>query len=529
MRAFPGFLAAMVAAASCSKARPLQGPLGRPVSWQEEIAPLFAADCSSCHSGALASAGYRTTSYLETLGPDTAPVAVAGDPDSLLLRTIDPAQADAVHAPVSDAYGTVRAWVVDGRLSLFRSSVHEGGILNPNDEQFHGKLLRARSFDFGLCQKCHGTDFSGGVAGVSCLQCHTAQGGPTSCDTCHGQPPDTGAHKAHALGAVGRKLDCGECHVKPAAFDDPGHLTTSDGKAKDKATIAFGAQAGLAGPGRSGAPSFNGATCSNIYCHGGAFADAKASGTQPAWNGGSAACGSCHGLPPSSHDASSTSCSACHHFVAPPGGKPINTALHVDGLVQLGDGTGTCSACHGSAQSAAPPRDLSGNTSPSALGVGAHQAHLFGTHDLSAPIACSACHEVPAVVHSPGHIDHPLPATVTFSGLAIADGAKPTWDRGSPSPSCSATYCHGGGTRLAADTAFKLRTPVWTLGRSQAFCGSCHGLPPDDFVHIGKIFPNDCAGCHASTVAPNGAILVSGPPGARTSTHINGVIDVVTP
>lgn len=364
MRALQLLMVAVVVS-SCSKERPLQGDLGQPVSWQEEIAPLLAANCTSCHSGATASAGYRTTSYLEALGSQDAPVAVAGDPGSLLLRTIDPAQADAVHAPVSGAYGRVRAWVVDGRLSLFRSGVHEGGILNPHDPQFHRNVLRDARWNFAACQKCHGADLSGGIAGVSCNQCHALQVG--------------------------------------------------------------------------------------------------------------------------------------------------------------GDGNPTCSTCHGSAQSAAPPRGLTGKTSPSARGVGAHQAHVFGKTDISAPIACTACHQVPTDVGSPGHLDHPLPATVTFSGLALADGATPSWDPNTAS--CSNSYCHGGGAKLAADTAFKLRKPVWTLETSQAFCGSCHGLPPSTAAHTGITFP-DCARCHATTVVPTGGIIVSGPPGARTSTHINGVIDV---
>jgi hypothetical protein len=50
-------------------------------------------------------------------------------------------------------------------------------------------------------------------------------------------------------------------------------------------------------------------------------------------------------------------------------------------------------------------------------------------------------------------------------------------------------------------------------------------LPPGDGAHVGITSP-DCARCHPSTVTANGAIIVSGPPGARTSTHINGVIDV---
>jgi predicted CxxxxCH...CXXCH cytochrome family protein len=354
-----------LAAFACSKARPLQGPLGEPVSWEEEVAPLFAADCNSCHSGATAQAGYRTTSYLEALGPTAAPLAVAGDPNSLLLRIIDPARADAVHVKPSAAFVTARAWVVEGRLSLFRSGVHEGGILNPNDAAFHANLLRAANYNFGLCQDCHGADLAGGTAAVSCQECHS---------------------------------------------------------------------------------------------------------------------------------------------------------------LQVAAGTPTCAVCHGSALSPAPPRDLAGNTSPSAIGVGAHQAHLFGRTEISAPIACGACHQVPATVKSPGHLDHLLPATIIFSGLAIADGAKPAWDH--DTASCANSYCHGGGAKLAADTAFKLRTPVWTGGTSQAFCGSCHGVPPSTPVHATVTFP-DCARCHAGTVDANGGIIVAGAAGARTSNHINGVVDVI--
>jgi predicted CxxxxCH...CXXCH cytochrome family protein len=366
MHVLQRFFAVTLAAASCSKARPLQGDLGQPVSWQEDIAPLLATNCSSCHSGAQASAGYRTTSYLEALGSTASPVAVAGDPRSKLLTTIDPAHADAVHAPVSATYDKVRAWVVDGRLSLFRSGVHESGILNPNDEEFHSNLVRAAGWNFATCQKCHGDDLSGGKAGVSCNQCHGLQVGS--------------------------------------------------------------------------------------------------------------------------------------------------------------DGASICTSCHGSAQSAAPPRDLSGNTSQSARGVGAHQAHVLGKTVISAPIACSACHQVPAEIGSPGHLDHLRPASVAFSGLAVADGATPTWN----GASCSTSYCHGGGAKLANDTAFKQRTPVWTLGTSQAFCGSCHGVPPGNATHAGIKFP-DCARCHPTTVNTSGGIIVSGSPGAITSTHINGVIDVVAP
>jgi len=353
-----------VAVCACSEARPLQGELANPVSWKEEIAPLFTANCNSCHSGAAPAGGYRTTSYAEVLGPYDTPVAVAGDATSKLLRTIDPAQADAVHKPVSEAaYSQTHAWVVDGQLSYFRSATHEGGILNPHDGEFHSNLVRAAGWNFSECQHCHGDDLAGGKVAVSCQGCHVLQ--------------------------------------------------------------------------------------------------------------------------------------------VPAGGVP------------------TCASCHGSPQSPAPPRDLTGNTNASARGVGAHQAHLVGKTLIASPVACGTCHVVPAKVDSPGHLDHPRPATVTFSNLALGDGAKPSWN----GATCSNVYCHGGGTKLASDPAALLRAPAWTAGTSQAFCGSCHGAPPGDSVHANVTYPN-CSGCHPRTVTPQGGIVISGTGDTRTSAHINGQIDV---
>jgi len=86
-------------------------------------------------------------------------------------------------------------------------------------------------------------------------------------------------------------------------------------------------------------------------------------------------------------------------------------------------------------------------------------------------------------------------------------------------------YCHGNGADLSNDTKFQLRTPVWTGGTSQAFCGSCHGLPPSP-GHPPATFPN-CSGCHPRTVNAQGGIITSTDAnGARTSFHINGVVDV---
>jgi predicted CxxxxCH...CXXCH cytochrome family protein len=526
--------AGLVSLLGCTQARTLEGEARR-TSWVEDVGPLLAANCASCHSGSGAFAGYRTTSYLEALGPKGAPVAVSGDRFSKLILTFDPPNATSPHrdfAKVAANRDLLYSWVVDSNLSYTSVGPHAGGILNPNDaREFHGALLSDHSWDLAYCAKCHAADFTGGASKVACTSCHTAGNTQAnSCTTCHGNPPANGSHVAHLSGKNGLKLACSSCHIQPGTWSDPDHLGT-------KAVVKFGDLAAQAGTGRTGAPAFDGVSCSNVYCHGGAFADAKATSPKPAWGGAATgACGSCHGLPPASHAPTSTDCSQCHWLTVAKDKTFINAALHINGKVEVGDGTGSCTACHGSGTNPAPPRDTKGNTDPSFVSVGAHQAHLSGEHGISGAIACSACHLVPTAVGSPGHVDHDPPATLKFSGLAVADGATPSWNH--DTASCSATYCHGGGTKLGTDTTSPSatnRTPKWTGGSAQIFCGSCHGIPPANASHPLKagnvpMQLSDCYTCHASTVDKLGNLIVTGPPGARVSTHINGVVDVsITP
>ncbi|MCW5809343.1 MAG: CxxxxCH/CxxCH domain-containing protein, partial [Deltaproteobacteria bacterium] len=201
--------------------------------------------------------------------------------------------------------------------------------------------------------------------------------------------------------------------------------------------------------------------------------------------------------PPSHAQAA---CETCHR-----------EARHLDGVLDVPTG---CDGCHRSAPVFA---DLAGSTLPSAITVGAHQAHLTGAARLRGPIACGECHRVPASVTAAGHLDSPLPAEVEFGPLARADGAVPRWDRAAAT--CSGTYCHGGGIWLASDpVAGTVRTPSWTEAVGQVFCGSCHGVPPT--TH-GPMTLAQCAGCHPSVDAA-GAPIVTG----STSRHMDGVVDV---
>ncbi len=331
--------------------------------------------------------------------------------------------------------------------------VHAPGILDPASPNFHGAVLRAANWDFPLCAKCHGDDFSGGTAKVSCLGCHRE--GPTACTTCHAAGPTSNAHPFHAAKAVA----CSACHVVPARWDD-GHITKP-------VTVTFGV---LAGPAR-----WDGETCTNVYCHG--------TGS-PRWNApATGACTTCHGNPPASHVRDD--CASCHPRSAP----------HVDGIVQLGTG---CNGCHGSLASNAPPNDLAGNRFTTAIGVGAHQAHLQGSARLSAPVPCATCHLVPTQLGSPGHIDTPAPAEVDL-GLG--------WDR--TAQTCASATCHGNAR------------PVWT-STGQVFCGSCHGVPPASAPHTAAMTLTMCASCHPRTIDAAGTIIVSG----GTSEHINGRVDL---
>jgi predicted CxxxxCH...CXXCH cytochrome family protein len=352
-------------------------------------------------------------------------------------------------------------------------SVHPPGILDVESPAFHGKELARRGWDFTVCANCHGDDFRGGkVKGAGdCTTCHSE--GPTACVTCHGDGPQTSAHPLHRAADVA----CAECHVVPTRWDDPGHIL---GDVAPAEVVLAGRAALTPVPGdRLGPPSYTDGRCTNVYCHG-ATLHAGGTATAPRWNASSPepACARCHGAPPPSHaPVSGGGCAICHPASSP----------HVDGVVQLGTTNG-CDGCHGRNGDPAPPRDLSGETSPSSLGVGAHQAHLGAPSGLRSPIACETCHAVPASVDAPGHIDTALPAEVS---------PVLGWDRASGT--CATAWCHGPAR------------PVWTETGGAA-CGSCHGVPPATPSHNPSMDLGTCGSCH---------------PFPSLTDHIDGDLDVL--
>lgn len=121
--------------------------------------------------------------------------------------------------------------------------VHPEGITNPSSPDWHGNLVREFNWDLRACQECHGTAYTGGTAGVSCITCHDNGGGPENCATCHGTvnpaPPDdlagntertfpgVGAHQKHVAANDGL---CVECHMTPVGgIFDPQHIDSTPG------------------------------------------------------------------------------------------------------------------------------------------------------------------------------------------------------------------------------------------------------------------------------------------------------------
>ncbi len=335
------------------------------------------------------------------------------------------------------------------------------------------------------------------VAAGACDGCHGSDGNPAPPVDLAGNTSTTetgvGAHRAHLQTSTWHKqVSCAACHVVPTAIADVGHADTDP-----PAELTFGPLAGAA--------VWDGSTCSGSYCHGSSLTGGTA--TEPVWttvDGSQATCDSCHGAPPPPPHPDNSDCGLCHPTMTPGAGLVIAyPALHIDGNLDLRDDQ-PCDTCHGSDGVAAPPRDVSGNTSTSAVGVGAHRSHL-GPSDRHKKVPCQACHQVPTNTTSIGHIDSPLPAELVFGGLA----GDATWN----GDSCENSYCHG-----ATLTGGNATTPVWTtVDGSQATCDSCHGAPPPE-PHSQN--PN-CGLCH-QTMETGTDLVIADP-----DRHIDGNVDVI--
>jgi predicted CxxxxCH...CXXCH cytochrome family protein len=387
------------------------------------------------------------------------------------------------------------------------------------------------------CGACHALPPADGHPVASnCEACHTETAGPGltivhpekhidgivqtsgSCTSCHGNidnpapPVDTagrsettlvsvGAHQSHlkATSGLSSPVTCTACHPVPATVSSPMH---DDGQTQ----LAFNGLATADGA----APAWDrgAARCAGTYCHGATLLTGGTN-TTPTWTKvaqDQAKCGTCHGLPPAAPHPQSDRCGQCHTETIGADGGIAFPEKHIDGIVEVQMGQ-ACTSCHGGPDGPQPPVDVSGGSDTTGVSVGAHRSHALGS-PLFAAVACTECHAVPTSTSSPGHVDSPLPAEVSFGSIARTDGAAPAWNR--VAATCVRSYCHGATLEGGTHT-----TPVWTnVGADEAACGSCHGLPPAAPHPVST----KCGQCHDTATMAGGI--------ARPEQHVNGIVEL---
>jgi predicted CxxxxCH...CXXCH cytochrome family protein len=476
-----------------------------------DVAPILQASCVPCHGDTNPTAGWSATTFLGAI----ACVADSGAPATLPASAAAPIVAALDTSPhqrlLSDAQrSTLVGWVIAGTPD-FRNGVHDPGIADTRSSAFHGTSLRADRWapmldanNPNACGRCHDGVPSGFSTGVTspapgapaCTTCHDQPQGALACSTCHGSgtvaypprdpcffpgdAPNAGAHAAHALpsAALPTGAACSTCHPVPGNPVIGGYH--GDGTVE----IIFDTSVVV------GEASYDRATqtCA-VYCH-----DQGGARTRPQWSDTKPmACGDCHGSPPANHYPGA--CSNCHAEANASGTALTGGPLHLNGKVDLGDGSGLCGACHGSGSSPWPS-------------TAAHLAHQSPT--ITVPLDCTNCHVVPSTILDPVHLDGTV--HVTFSGLATARSSFPAWD----GTSCTNVACHG------ANLADPGAVPAWNdTSDAQSRCGACHGIPPTEHTPSTDCNRGDCHGSEVSVDA-NG---VPSTTQSGLTLHVDGIIE----
>ena len=340
------------------------------------------------------------------------------------------------------------------------------------------------------CNRCHGELDEEGEELLSNLRHVNGEvevgEANDECGTCHGTDddpwPDTDRHPNHLSPEIGPTVLCETCHVVPDEVDDEGHLDDTS-----RAEVTF---SGLAG--EDAAYDTDALSCA-VWCH-----TREGANPEPSWEEeGPLECGDCHGNPPEDHNT--TGCDRCHLQIDPDGEELLTIELHLNGEIDLGDGSGECGACHGVGDEPWPD-------------TGHHEAHREPL--IAAPIECGTCHLVPEEIEDDGHLDTTENAEVFLTGLATARGAAPTFD----GSACASVACHGFGLIDPVETVPRWDDPATDAGE----CGACHGLPPA-WPHP---VATNCESlmCHGGEVArwADGPRITE----AGRALHMNGVIDV---
>lgn len=308
------------------------------------------------------------------------------------------------------------------------------------------------------CERCHGGDGSAAPP-------RSVKGLVSTSDR------PVGAHRKHLTrGAIRDAIRCDECHVVPARIE--GHFRD------EAATVTFGALARNAGASPAWAPGT--LTCSGVYCHG-ATLWADGSATAPVWtlvDGTQAACGACHGYPPTKpghpQGAFAAGCHGCHGdtVLADHVTIDVDGGRHVNGKVDVAGGS--CGGCHG-----APPASgahAAHANPPSEDDVAYGDLHVLedvATSGARYDFGCGHCHPIDLDRHANGVVDVELaPDGAAAGSLKARNAADAAFEKATGT--CSGAYCHSSGQESPA----YVEAPAWSSAPGTLGCGGCHGNPP---------------------------------------------------
>ncbi len=299
--------------------------------------------------------------------------------------------------------------------------------------------------------------------------------GTIRCGSCHGLPPDSGAHTVHV---TDEQVDCEVCHSGYRMADSSRNAQHHGNGTTDIDGLLDG-----------GRFTRSDTSCSNVGCHGGSAVPVN-------WYDTTLTCGLCHALPPATgshgyHVATEhIDCSECHSGFSMVDSSVSqvnhnNGTTEVDGSIDGGSfthGDSSCSnvGCHGAASAI--------NWYTGSIGCGTCHgtppdsgAHLV--HTTNNGIDCSECHEGYSMLDSSIFASHHRNSVVEVDGPLKGGAFVPAGS------TCTNVYCHGKFTGGNADS------PDWYGSVS---CGSCHDLLPQSGTHAVHVVDRnyDCGVCH---------------------------------
>jgi predicted CxxxxCH...CXXCH cytochrome family protein len=185
------------------------------------------------------------------------------------------------------------------------------------------------------CEACHSATFDGTTLNLDHHIDGTVETSGESCSTCHDANGGGASHDAHRVaGTYGKPVACGICHEVPST-------PAQSGKHRN-GTVDVIFKAGSLATTGGVSPSWNGATCSKVYCHGATLNGGE--DTSPTWDASLAGlpCKACHGHPPGGGHEQETNCAGCHASTI--SGSGVSLTYHMDGKIEATDDKMTGSA-----------------------------------------------------------------------------------------------------------------------------------------------------------------------------------------